>query len=428
MRIRKDESGQVLVMTVLSMVVLLGFMALALDVSLLFRAKRNLQIAADAAATAGALDYYYNSDITNAKAVAKTAATNNGYTDGVDGASVHINIPAQYGGYAGVSGTVEAVISKPSPTVFMRIFNRTSMNVAVRGVAGTPLISDSCVWIMNPTASDSLHLQGNSTINAPNCGIYVNSNSGSAVKVTGNSNSYNGPDLGVVGGYTGHNTAPTGITTGVGATSPPITDAFTGPVPPGGCTTTDSTTTSFGGTYTSQSAGSVVCFTKAVTLTNGASLPGTAGDGVVYVFQNGLTIGVGATVNIGSATYDPVTKTFLNTLGATIDLYGGTLNQLSNSILNVYAPTSGTYNGIAILQPTNNTGQLQVQFGSNDEYIDGMIVAPAAQVYLQDNGGGVTASGLIADTMFVKSSTLNITNYSGANPTTTPFRQIKLIE
>jgi uncharacterized membrane protein len=49
-----DEDGQVLVITLLCMGVLVGAMGLALDVGILFRARRNMQIAADAAAMAGA--------------------------------------------------------------------------------------------------------------------------------------------------------------------------------------------------------------------------------------------------------------------------------------------------------------------------------------------------------------------------------------
>ena len=48
------------------------------------------------------------------------------------------------------------------------------------------------------------------------------------------------------------------------------------------------------------------------------------------------------------------------------------------------------------MQPASNTTTpLQVQFGSNNEVLDGMIYAPGTQVYLQDNGGGVTATGVI---------------------------------
>ena len=59
MKIREDQSGQVLVLAALAMTALMGFMALATDVGILFRARRNRQIAADAAAVAGALDYLY---------------------------------------------------------------------------------------------------------------------------------------------------------------------------------------------------------------------------------------------------------------------------------------------------------------------------------------------------------------------------------
>ncbi len=62
MKDSRSESGQVLVLTALCMTAFLGFMALAIDAGLLFRAKRNLQIAADAAATAGALDWKYNAN------------------------------------------------------------------------------------------------------------------------------------------------------------------------------------------------------------------------------------------------------------------------------------------------------------------------------------------------------------------------------
>jgi hypothetical protein len=110
-------------------------------------------------------------------------------------------------------------------------------------------------------------------------------------------------------------------------------------------------------------------------------------------------------------------------------LYGGTLNQNSNSILNSFSPTSGAYNSISILQPlSNTTTPLQVQFGSNNQTLDGVIYAPGVQVYLQDNGGGVTASGVFANTMFIKSSTLTIPSYSNANPNTTPLRLVSMVE
>jgi len=127
MKSLRDESGQMLVLTALAMTVLLGFMALALDVGLLFRAKRNVQTAADAAAIAAALEYNYHGT-TNMVSAANTAATNNGITDTTQ-VAVH-NPP--WSGYHNGGGYIEVVIDQPNPTVFMNMFGRGSVNVASR--------------------------------------------------------------------------------------------------------------------------------------------------------------------------------------------------------------------------------------------------------------------------------------------------------
>jgi hypothetical protein len=80
MRNRSGENGQVIVLVLLSMGLLLGVLALAIDVGVLFRAKRNVQIAADAAAFAGALDYYYNGSDATAESRGALAAEANGMT------------------------------------------------------------------------------------------------------------------------------------------------------------------------------------------------------------------------------------------------------------------------------------------------------------------------------------------------------------
>ncbi|MDR3739537.1 MAG: Tad domain-containing protein [Terracidiphilus sp.] len=425
-----DEDGQMLVITAVSLIGLMGFVALAVDVGLLFRARRNMQIAADAGAMAGATQLFYGPNSTaQVRAAARAAATLNGVDYSVSGNSVLVDVPPVDGPNTGCASCVEVRVGSPAQTFFAGLITGgNSMTVAARAVAGAPSVSNACIWIMEPNASDVLHLQGNSNIDAPGCSIYVNSNNSGAVKVTGNSNNYNGPEFGVVGGYSGHNTSPTGITIGVAVQTPPISSLGN----PSSCYS-DTTTKTISSTYTPPSGSTAVCFTNAITLSNGAILSGAVGDGIVYQFGNGVTVSTGATVSIGTytgtpptsgGTYDPA-----KTYSAVVDLAGGTLNQNSNSVLNAYAPTSGTYNGVAIMQPTSNpTTPLQVQFGSNNEYLDGIIYAPGTQVYLQDNGGGVTATGVIAATMFIKTSTLTIPNYSDANPTTTPFRKLTMLE
>jgi hypothetical protein len=322
---------------------------------------------------------------------------------------------------AGTAGFFEAIVSAPNPTFFIQaVSGGNSVTVAARAVAGTPSNSNDCIYIANPLAKDVFHLQGSSaTVNAINCNIYVNSKDPSAIKVTGNSSTVNAGTFDVVGGLSGHQTSPTPVTTSSPAQSDPLGN-LAGPIPPDACTTTSAlTAVSAGAAVTT--AGGVVCSTNAVTLNNGVMMSGSTG-GTVYVFENGVTIPTGATVTFGSGSCGSATS------GAVMDMCSGTLSQASNSILNSFAPTAGTYNGVSIPQPLSNTAQLQVQFGSNNETLDGMIYAPGAEVFLQDNGGGVTASGVFAETMFIKSSPLTIPSYSAANASTTPLRIVSMVE
>ena len=440
MKIIRDESGQMLVMTALSITLLAGFMAMALDVSLLFRARRNAQIAADAAATAAALNYYYNMSVSTAQAVGKSASSSNGITDGTKGATVVVNMPPQSGPNTAYTSFAEAIVTQPNPTYFMSLFGFNSVNIVARAVAGSPAASKACNFVTNPTAPDALDLQGaylisGGTVNGimqPACGTYVASIDPSAIKVTGSGGTVDASFIATAGGASG-NTSPTGVTTGVvGIQADPfatqVQSAPTAASCSGGNTVTASTVTAT--TVIPPAVKGVVCFSATnVNLANGLLLPGSSG-GTVYVFENGVTVGTSATVTLGSSQYDPATNLFYGTLGATMEILQGTLNQLSNSNLSIYAPTSaGPTDGIAIMLPaTNTTSVLQVQFGSNNEVLDGFIYAPSALVYLQDNGGGVTATGVVANTEKLKASSLTLPSYNAANPYTTPLRQILLVE
>jgi uncharacterized membrane protein len=145
----RNESGQTLVLTALAMTIMLGFLALALDVGILFKTRRNMQTVADAAATAGALNsYYYKNDAAKAIAAGQAASKANFFVDGVGGVSVTINAPPLSGPNKS-SGFVEAIIRKPVPTLFMGLFGRKSVTVETRAVAGAPGWSDNCNFVMN---------------------------------------------------------------------------------------------------------------------------------------------------------------------------------------------------------------------------------------------------------------------------------------
>ena len=428
MRFHSSEDGQALVLSALCMTALMGFLGLAIDVGLLFQTRQRVQTAADAAATAAALDYMYNGSVSSAQTAGKAAATLNGFTDGSNGVTVAVNMPPTSG--PNQSGSfAEAIIKDPSPTNFLPLFGYSTVQVAARAVAGSPAAGNACIWLM-ATSGTALALQGKYNIDINSCGIYINSPDSNAITVTGNAGQLSASFVDVVGNsIPQHETSPTPVTANTAPRKGPWGN-LTGPSVPGGCSLTSSATsitTSNEAAVSGSATNSVVCFTGAVTIGNGVSLPG-ASSGVVYLFENGVTIATGATVNLGSGSYNSSTGTFSDTSGAVMDIYGGTFSQGSSSVLNVYAPTSGSYNGIAILQPSTNTSQLQVQFGSNNEILDGYIYAPGAEVYLQDNGGGITATGIVANSMTNQTSSLTIPSYDTANAGTTPNRVVTLVE
>lgn len=445
MKAIREEKGQTLVLTALCMSAMIGFMALALDVGVLFHARRCLQTAADAAAVAGAMDYLYNQSATSAETAACTAASNNGVsgncTTGLctsgSGNQICINLPPQSGPNTGTSGTfVEAIVRVPTQTFFSK-----SLPVGARAVAALPTNGSACIWVMAPTGN-AFDVQGSYDIESPDCGIYVNSNTSDAMNVKGNGGTVNAAFIDVVGNsQLQHQTSPTPATMNSGVRQTPWGSGLSGPnynaTSNNPCQVSNTVTgATINATTTIPAAlNGVVCFSGGNTnnppaISGTVSLPG-ASAGVVYVFENGVEIKTGATVTVGNpVSYSTSTNTFATPVsGAMLDLGGGKLMQDSNSLLNVYAPDTGTYNGIAIFQPPTNTNQLTVQFGSNNETLDGYIYAPGAEVYLHDSGGGVTATGLVSNQLMDKTGQFTVAHsYDKANPTTTLNRVIVLVE
>jgi Flp pilus assembly protein TadG len=457
-RLVKDEAGQGMVITIVAMGLLLAFVGLAVDVGVLFRAKRNIQIAADAAATAAALDYHYNQSVSSAQSAGRTAASSNGYANNTScpGSSytcVTINMPPQNGPNTAHTSYAEAIVRAPNTTTFMALVGFKSVDVAARAVAGNPEAGKSCVFITGQ-GPKTLQMKGSYQISATSncaagqpaaCGISVDSTDSDAVDVTGNGGCINANFIDVAGGWGGnHPTKPTPVTTNVGnvAGDPFITQVSTiaQPTPGGsqtGCTnpvTTSGTITQAIATslFSSLSAAnsSVVCFENAVAFGGTVTLPGST-QGVLYIFENGVTLNTGSNVQFGSGNYDQSTNQFTNTAGATMEIENGSFTQGSSSNISVYAPTygtQGTTNGIGIWQPASNTNPLQIQFGSSNATLDGFIYAPGADLTFHDSGGNVIATGLVAKTMNLGNGQLLLPNYNTANQDTTPLTVITLVE
>ena len=206
MKRMRDESGQAVILVALCLTCILGFVGFATDVGVLLHAKRNLQIAADAAAIAGANEI--NIDSTQIVAAGKAASAQNGVTDSVNGASVTVTNGPLYGPNKGTKGYIEAIVMAPQPTFFMGLFRFTStMPVAARAVAFNGAINGSgCLHALNGSDADTINLQGHFTVDAPGCQVLDNSTNACGLDFTGNAGSLTAGSVSVAGGACGHET------------------------------------------------------------------------------------------------------------------------------------------------------------------------------------------------------------------------------
>lgn len=415
MKKRKDESGQVLIMTLLCMTVLMGFMALAIDVGLLYNSRRQLQIDADAAATAAAVQYAYGYnagtgafDRAGAITAGQTAATTNDpnvYTPVAVTVNANPASPASHQVCSGSTCYFEAIVKKCVHTVFFGAFYNMFTNsvftnscpltnemwVGARAVAGTPGASSAnCAYLTNATGV-VMAGHGSWEVDAPTCGLYINSNS-TTVESGGGPRGITAASISMVG------TPPGGLDIANSVVPQqvlPENIPFSNITPPPltGCVAWANQTTP--GCYnmpTGRNSGTVT----------GALSSGT------YIFTGNVSI-------------KSVTGT-----GITLDINDGSLEAVSgNGSSGFTPPTTGEFAGISIYMPPTNTGTISMDKGADGFNSTGWIVAPGATYSMQDNGSSTTVGGLIVGDISTGPSTVTI---SGAASSLSPIKVVSLVE
>ena len=130
---RTTESGQALVLMVVFVVSLLGMTALVLDVGSWYRAKRQLQATADAAALAGAQALPDNPG--NAPGLANQYAADNAPDLATNDVSVSSNIVP--------NDRITVHVTRPAPGFFAKLFGIDSVQVGARATAQTEGMSSA---------------------------------------------------------------------------------------------------------------------------------------------------------------------------------------------------------------------------------------------------------------------------------------------
>jgi hypothetical protein len=417
MKRMRDESGQALIMVALCLTCIMGFVGFATDVGVLLHAKRNLQIAADAAAIAGA--NYILIDSTKIVTAGKAASAQNGVTDGSNGASVTVTNGPLSGPHAGVAGYIEAIVTQPQPTFFMRLFSFTSMSVKARAVAFNGANNGSgCLVATNGNAPDTINLQGHAQLNAPGCQVIDNSNDpNQALDFTGNAARLTAGSVGVVGGVGGFASDSTPLPkTGIQQISDPLANIYQPltAAQKGTCTAAPTGTTwgSSGGTVL-PGGSKVFCYSGNISINNNVTMnPGT------YVFTGSLGLqGHGSLAGTNVTIY-------LAAPNGNMDM-GGAGN---STIGPLTAPSSGPFANVVIYEEPTDTHTVNME-GTPISTLSGIIYLPNAMLELGGNGN--LTQNLEVDLVVNKffdfgNADVNITDFSKTH--NTPLHTIALVE
>jgi Putative Flp pilus-assembly TadE/G-like len=383
---------------------LLGITALAIDGGLLLSDRRRAQAAADAAALAAAIDLYGNFtsqfgvDTGGIAAIsAAKTATDNGFTNGVNGTSVTINIPPLSGPYKGLPGYAEVLITMQQKRYFSSIFGSGDMPVSVRAVAqGSKTARNNGVIILDPTGSNDVTATASGDVTIRGGDLIVDSSDpkGGTTSSTGNiiaDNIYFTGNPGYYSSNTGTFEAANGK---IYSNQAPTPDPLKNLPPPPQPTTVFKNVNISG---LPKVGGAVPGWPDPDNPLNGWVLPaGTYSGGIhisdnnsahTYTLQSGIFYftGGGFTLSANAAVKsepDGVLMYFNS---------GGGLSLTAGGPVTLSPLQSGTYANITVYEDRSNTSQNSItgQTGGSLN-ISGTFYSPAAKVTVTGSGADYT--------------------------------------
>jgi len=395
----RSDSGQTIVIVALALPVLLGFLGVGFDMGYLRYRKRQIQMAADAAAIAAAneITSCTSSGCSTLTKAAETAvSTDNSFPDVTQttGCSatpssgdtiVLVNNPPTCiatDPHNGNNSYVETIVAQNVPTFFSKVFGTTSVTVSARSEGGLGG-GGNCIYALDQTNANALQLVLGAY--ASNCGVVDESDSSSAFGCF--LGSFSAPYIGVVGGdgfpfclFPG--ASPT---TGIKDPSPQDPLAYRQSTMEADAPSPSSCGTSTSSPYSGHSGG-VLNINSAAVLNSGTYCGGiNIGPGANVTFNpgiytltstsgsnGGLTIGVGTTVSgtdVGFYNYGP----------------NGGVNFVCSSCtagnVSLTAPTSGPWEGILFFQnPQDSASSVVVGSAFFNTKLTGTSYFPNASV------------------------------------------------
>ena len=344
-----------------AIVALMVSAAFAVDLGYWRYQQRIEQTAADSAAMAGAVEYAYTGDATQATTSARTASATNGFTHNGTSVTVAVNMPPTLGAYTSYANAIEVIVSKQQPTFFARYFGRSTQTVQARAVALLTDTNRNCIYALDDASGITALTVNGANVQIPKCGMVSNSN------LLINGSTVNAGSIAYVGSSTVNGSTLTQASPRQSLEASDPCSTVTG------CRNLTSTAptsgaclpATFNGLGTAVIPSGTYCSTLIV---NGCSNV-TFSSGT-FVLDNGMTVN-------GSPNISGSAVTFYNKAGTIVGLNG--------SGGNLAAPTSGTTSGVLMYQVASDTNAF-VYNGSSGG-MSGALYFPGAQITLN---GSVT--------------------------------------
>ena len=367
----RDERGQILIITALSMTLLLGIAALSIDASFIYDKRNQLYAAADAAAKIGASEVHRLPAVTQGALdlFAKKQVESHGLTYAACGTSASgtavtcINHPPLNGPFAANVNYVEAIVTQVTDTFFGRVLGFANMTPGARAVAGVSF-GTGCLTALG-SGSPGITINNPSTgsgITGTACDVLDAGNLDDGGKITAHSVGYAG-------------TCFSGCPPGIQAPAP--TDPLISlPVPtaadcnsglPGTNVTVGGATPLTPGTYHNiQFQGGVLTMAGGLYCVTGNITANVPGSNVNWIDSGGVTIYIGPA---GSLVLDS------NHVNITLE-----------------AQTSGIYKGIIFFQDRSNTTAVELSKNDGTMTVDGALYFPSATITMKNENFGTSNS------------------------------------
>lgn len=406
------ERGAIAVMVAALMVVLIGFLGLAVDLGYAYLQKTRLQHVADAEALACVISPSANPCPISGGDI-YPVVNPYGFTIAIQnpGDDSFCPLPSAQDNCATVTATSQW------NTFFINLFGLNKLKLSASAIAG--MVGQNDCMEMLGTSGTGIDQSGSGTISTVNCGISVNQ-TGISINQTG-SGDITSSSIKVRGSIRKVGSGTISKTTSI---SSPVVDQFSSmpapvfnPPPPGTCAQNNlvkySGTTivppgNYCGGVSITGSGNVTLnpgYFKGISSSGSGSLQFNPGNYVIY--GNGIDVSGSGSVTLGAGTYvvyggGANFSGSGNVSGTSVLIYNsgnatyppGALNATGSGGFNLSAPMTGPDAGMLFFQSANNTNDMNIK-GSGNSTLNGNIYAPSAGVNLTGSSGTTLPIGKI---------------------------------